>query len=336
MTAKKWTLAMVCIWVLGAVLFYGFHLERTGAFLSGLTIVGNLGMLINWALQCRRARTERGLHPRCKHGVRKWSLPKCEECGKEDEIFFAQSDLPQSIEVHFKKEVPIKFDLVPDSGLLKIAKEWAKRGIRPSEDLWRFNPEQNSHLCRTCGYEVDVIAAVNNGTAAFGHACPPVAMRYCAEPNCTYSQPVVQCWFHGCRGTGVPSRWREKGTEYPSNPPEPKFRVGQWVRIKTEHGCSRDGELRRVQEYFRSGYVVLEGDRHTIACPVTWTEGALESAAPRDGEWWQAIHSECARCNRGTGLNVLCEFQYWARNPYASLMAAWGCLVPVNFGKGNR
>jgi len=292
--------------------------RRGGAAMMALTLVIGLALIITWALDRRRARIQRerdAAFPRCKHGVRKPGPPKCDACTKDDEAFFAADKRPTLTTVTFKDNGPIQINMVP-----------AQMGLRPSPELWEHWPSDDHYTCRTCGYTVDHLSAVNNGTAAFGHSCRPTPMRYCAEPNCSYSQPVDQAWFHCCIKVGG-------ALSLSRNVPLAKFRVGQWVRVK--EGRYGAGELHLISKVDAAYRFPCRFEYREDSCVVGADADEIEPALPHAGEWWTLSEENPSACAGSAGTAGI-PFLVIDPDVLCKNACCRSVMVPVNFGKGKR
>ena len=126
---------------------------------------------------------------------------------------------------------------------------------------------------------------------------------------------------------------------FPKQKSEPKFKEGQWVRNYL-------GELRQIYRLWEPENQLIKAV--SLLGPFTKEEDALETinakdlklALPRKGEWWQLnvcakhrVFGDAPEKAHNDGS------QGWAHPNRADDMRLWtecGCMVPVNFGRGEE
>lgn len=99
----------------------------------------------------------------------------------------------------------------------------------------------------------------------------------------------------------------------------PKFRIGQWVRCKTQEEMF-NGRLMRIREYGQDGFFLCE---YEPDCTAMVYVDALDVALPRKGEWW-------------TCSEPCCDHPAPWQSKVDTMFPTPHHIVPVNFGRGEE
>ena len=130
----------------------------------------------------------------------------------------------------------------------------------------------------------------------------------------------------GVSGTEFLTRWAK----------EPKYRLGDFVRVKRPTSPGFD-QIARIQSVHDNGiewdYIMelrnAQGNGFIIGLP----QSEVERAEPREGEWWKWVKNDGCMSVYRPGTYE--PFQWKGKNDNSiSRCCREGCLVPVNFGRG--
>lgn len=294
--------------------------------------VGLFAFLLRWLLQ-KRADRRADVRPRCKHGVDKLRGPKCQACQSAVAQEFAQYEQAKKT----KEQDPWVYDK-DAPGDFKIDPDWAKkardsygdvgRGI--AEDVYRMSLQRERIRAAIFGRPGDKSNELKCEWRPFqDHEPQPVA-------------PAIRC--HRCGADSFEGRALQgDGGEMPYicveagcstwTTPLPKFKVGQWVRTRSEKlGRVLAIEHLKAIDLYRFRIVLeLNSLGHSLVPEF------LDAALPRVGEWWRWTVRSCPErtVEHRPGIFMV-DDMFIARNHHATLgyEIACGCLEPVNFGKG--
>lgn len=102
-------------------------------------------------------------------------------------------------------------------------------------------------------------------------------------------------------------------------------KVGKWFRTKGR-GCL-------IRYSGPSGFIGWSVYETPVHCHLK--DADLEPAYPKSGEWWEKLR--CAQTHLAPGISFVAGVQKWGRNDLEAAEAVkCGCLVPINFGKGEE
>lgn len=109
----------------------------------------------------------------------------------------------------------------------------------------------------------------------------------------------------------------------------PRFKLDQWVRSKRDSSLYKIITLLKVEPANGIGFY-CQGVDGVVRC---FCESEIKPAYPVAGEWWHSL--DCRTHGRGMKR----PYKYYG-NPVCSSVEEetilCGCLVPVNFGRGDE
>lgn len=271
--------------------------ENVAMAVVAAVIVGFLLFVMDWAARRRLGRPQRDLDAariKCKHGVNVYALreERCAVCYAEARDFFGD-------------EKP---------NLTEITKAYVSAKATSEKTLMT--------MCGKCGYSQptlqqwfhDCAAGASNvvKTILCGHCGRDSFNRNLLTNIGSCDSPIWRC-HDGCKR-------------------QPKFKVGQWVRLNREPGeLEHIGHLVRIIKVESGDLYMAQGEMQVVGISEEW----VDVATPRRGEWWAPKY-----CKKHMGadedyLDVPQRAEGWVTDSVTPARILCGCLIPVNFGKGN-